>query len=242
MNATTPKPPNDLSDMDRTEPDGLDDFVPNDSLVDQLTEMLRNEIILGKIGQGERITEARLAQRLGISRNPIREAVRRLEGAGLLVNHPRRGRFVREISREEADDIFYFRTSIERSGIMRLAETRTAKDVSALRQILDQMYETAGEGDTPLTFELDVRFHRTICELAGSRRALRAFDDIHAELRILLRMVGTTFMTLEDAVSGHEPLITAIAAGDGKAADLAMVAHIEATHREVAKYFDARNE
>lgn len=217
------------------------DFQAPDSLVDRLADMLRNEIILGKIKQGEKITEVRLAQRLGISRNPIREAVRRLEGTGLLVNHPRRGRFVREISREEADDIFYFRTMIERSVIMRLAETRTSKDIKTLRGILDRMYETGQQGDVASTFEIDVHFHRTICEMAGSRRALRAFEDIHAELRILLRMVGTTYSTLDEAVSNHEPLLDAIAAGDVKAADQAMADHIKRTHVEVAKHFDAMN-
>jgi len=141
------------------------------SLVDRVAELLREDIVRGRIKPGEKITEVALARRLGISRNPIREAVRRLEGTGLLVNHPRRGRFVREIGREEADDIFFFRASIERSAIHRVACRRTSKDIAELRAILEAMHAAAKQGDTAETFAQDVRFHRAICEISGSRRA-----------------------------------------------------------------------
>lgn len=218
--------------------DSDQDFVAPESLVDRLTDMLRNDIVHGKIKPGEKITEVTLAERLGISRNPIREAVRRLEGTGLLVNHPRRGRFVREISRQEADDIFFFRSSIERAGIVRVAAIRTEADIERLRSVLAEMHTAAHAGDVARTMELDVSFHRTICEIAGSRRALRAFDDIHVELRILLRMIGSNFTTLEHTAATHEVLVDAVVSGDGIRADRAMAKHIDDAHGEVKAQFD----
>jgi len=212
-------------------------FAP-ESLVDKLTELLRDDIVLGKIKPGEKITEVALAQRLGISRNPIREAVRRLEGTGLLVNHPRRGRFVREIGGDEADDIFYFRASIERSSIHRAARIRTEQDIARLRAVLDGMHTAAARDDTAGTFAQDVKFHRTICEIAGSRRALRAFDDLYIELQMLLRMVGTSFTTLEHTAMTHDLLLDAIVAGDSEAAERSMQKHIDDAHAEVGAQFE----
>ncbi|MBB2932594.1 DNA-binding GntR family transcriptional regulator [Paraburkholderia silvatlantica] len=213
-----------------------------DSLVDQVTDMLRSQIVEGVIAPGEKIVEAALAERLGISRNPIREAVRRLEGSGLLVNHPRRGRFVRQISRDEAEDIIYFRTCIERAGIMRVAETRTHSDVRRLRGILAEMRDAADNGDVIRTLEIDAQFHRAICEMTGSSRGLKAFDDIHTELRILFRMIGNTYATLDEAVRGHEPLMAAIEAGDAETAGRVMTEHIAATRIEVEKYFQSKEQ
>lgn len=214
------------------------DFVAPESLVDRLTDMLRNDIVQGRIRHGEKITEVTLAERLGISRNPIREAVRRLEGTGLLVNYPRRGRFVRQVSREEADDIFFFRSSIERAGIVRVTVIRTDADIERLRKVLIDMHTAARAGDVGLTMELDVLFHRTICEIAGSRRALRAFDDIHVELRILLRMIGANFTTLEHTAATHDSLLEAIVSADAWRADREMAKHIDDAHGEVKAQFD----
>lgn len=223
------------------EPDYRGDTLNSDSLVDQLFELLRNDIINGRIAQGDKITEIKLAQQLRISRNPIREAVRRLEGVGLLVNHPRRGRFVREISREEADDIMFFRTGIEGTVIRVAAETKSPSELSRLRAILDRMYDAAAAGDIVATFALDTEFHRTICEISRRRRALRAFDEIHGELRMLLGMMGTSFSSLEDAAAAHEPMFDAIASGDAATAGQLMADHIKRTHLEVDRYFNRQD-
>ncbi len=228
-------------DGDEREPDYREDTLNSDSLVDQLFELLRNDIINGKIAQGEKITEIKLAQQLRISRNPIREAVRRLEGVGLLVNHPRRGRFVREISREEADDIMFFRTGIECAVIRVAAETKSASELARLRDILDRMYDAAAASDVVATFALDTEFHRTICEISRSRRSLRAFDEIHGELRMLLGMMGTSFSSLEDAAAAHEPMFVAIASGNAAAAGQLMADHIKRTHLEVERYFNRKD-
>lgn len=228
-------------DEEAGDADYREDTLKSDSLVDQLFELLRNDIINGKIAQGEKITEIKLAQQLRISRNPIREAVRRLEGVGLLVNHPRRGRFVREISREEADDIMFFRTGIECAVIREAAATRSPGDLTRLRDILDRMHAAAAAGDIAATFALDTEFHRTICEISRSRRSLRAFDEIHGELRMLLGMMGTIFSTLEDAAAAHEPMLDAIAAGDRERAGQLMADHIKSTHLEVERYFQRLN-
>ncbi|MGU7779389.1 GntR family transcriptional regulator [Burkholderia sp. PU8-34] len=221
---------------------GEGELLYTESLVDQVTDMLRSQIVEGIIAPGEKIVEAALAERLGISRNPIREAVRRLEGSGLLVNYPRRGRFVRQISRDEAEDIIYFRTCIERAGIMRVAATRMDDDVRRLRGILAEMREAADKGDVVRTLEIDAQFHRAICEMTGSSRGLKAFDEIHTELRILFRMIGNTYATLDEVVCAHEPLLAAIETGDAEEAGRAMTEHIAATRVEVEAYFQAKGQ
>lgn len=204
-----------------------------ESLVDGLTELLRDDIVRGSIRPGEQITEGTLARKLGISRNPTREAVCGLEGSGLPINHPRRGRFARQTSRDEADGCFCFRSSIECSSFAPAARVRTGPEVAALPAVLDTMHAAAARGDAAGAIAQDARFHRFICESAGSRRALRLFDEIPLEMQNVLRVVGISFTTMEQTASAHDLLPDVFVAGDAAVTERVTQKHIDDAHREV---------
>lgn len=208
------------------------------SLVDEIYDLLYGQIIAAKIPQGEKIVESEIARSLGVSRNPIREAIRRLEGTGLLVNRPRRGRFVRQITRDDVIDIFHFRTCIETfyTRVTTLSISRSRAD--ELRALMHPMYRAASRNDAVAFIEADVSFHRRICEMSGSRRALRAFDTVYAEIQMVIGMIGLSSSELGEAAAAHEPIVEAICSGNADVAIVRMSEHIATTQREALEHFE----
>ena len=106
-------------------------------LSDQVAEHLFRELVSGRLRGGQRINEAELARTLGISRNPIREAIRKLEERGLLVSSPRRGTFVRSFTKQDIEDVFSFRTMVEDFAVRQALTRITPADVEGLRKMVD---------------------------------------------------------------------------------------------------------
>ncbi len=196
------------------------------NLSDQVTEILYRKVLTGALAPGERINEVDLARTLGISRNPIREALRRLEERGILMSSPRRGAFVRTVTSEDIDDTFRFRTLVESFALRNAMPRMTDQHIDELQSIIDKMVEAASRGQGSVVIELDVFFHRRICELSGSRWALRAFNDLYAEVRLLMAVSEQYFESMEASSSAHYRVVEALRTHDPEQAVAAMVAHI----------------
>src|SRR5690606_27892766 len=110
-----------------------------DILNDRVYEVLRNAIMSGALAQGERLVETQLSEKLGVSRGPLREAIRRLEHDGLVTSIPRRGVTVTVLSRNDVEEIYGLRTALE-CGAIRIACTKaTASDLQELETLVNQM-------------------------------------------------------------------------------------------------------
>jgi len=195
-------------------------------LREEIKEYLIDAIIRGELKPGERIVETQVAQQLGVSQGPVREALRDLELFGFVVSSPFRGTQVREISSDDLADIYPIRAALE--GIAaRAAATRIDESMLArLETHLDQMREAAARGDRDAHIDADVAFHRTIIEASGNR-LLRQFWDS-------MRLATTTFVTnamsrrsLDELGERHAPLLAALRAHDPVEAEEAMRRHIE---------------
>jgi DNA-binding GntR family transcriptional regulator len=217
-----------------TPPVGLT-ALDDSNLVGQVARILTQAIIAGRLPPGAKVVEAGVARELGISRAPVREAARLLERQGLLVANPRRGFFVRKLEATDIDEIYDLRICVECHAGVLAAKTLTGATRGALRRQLDILYETADLDDAARQVEEDYKFHRLICEIAGSRRLLRLFDDLASELRMVIGLIGRLYDDPHRIAQTHEAVLQAIEAGDGERITAQLDFHIRVAWREVAK-------
>ncbi|MEI8190312.1 MAG: GntR family transcriptional regulator, partial [candidate division NC10 bacterium] len=135
---------------------------------ESIYRLLEREIILGHLKPRERLLEAELCRRLGISRTLLREVFRRLEGAGLLTLQPNRGAVVRDFSPQEVEDVYYLRSALERAAIPLILSRVRPADLRALRELqrdFECACRAADMGDMILS---NLAFHRRLSEISGN--------------------------------------------------------------------------
>jgi DNA-binding GntR family transcriptional regulator len=216
-----------------TPPVGLTALADTD-LVGQVARVLTQAIIAGQLSPGAKVAEAAVARELRISRAPVREAARLLEQQGLLVASPRRGFFVRKLEAADIDEIYDLRLCVECHAGALAAKNLTPETRATLRRQLDVLYETADLDDPARQVEEDYKFHRLICEIAGSRRLLRLFDDLASELRMVIGLIGRLYDDPRRIAQTHEAVLDAIEAGEPARITAELDHHIRTAWHEVA--------
>jgi DNA-binding GntR family transcriptional regulator len=186
------------------------------SLPDRVYAALRDSILAGGFAPGEQLVEARLADELGVSRGPVRDALRRLVEDSLVVDRPHGGSFVREIDAGDLVEIYNVRSAIETLAA-RLC-VRRAVDAGALREQVEVMRAAAARGDAAAVVAAEVAFHERLCELAGNTHLLRTFKRLEGPIHLALAMDDATYESLDDIAAEHLPLVDAIAARDERRA------------------------
>lgn len=204
-------------------------------LVGQVARVLTQAVIKGQLQPGSKVVEAGIARELGISRAPVREAARLLEQQGLLVSHPRRGFFVRKLEATDIDEIYDLRTCVECHAGVLAARNLTPASRDALRRQIDVLHEAADLDDPARQIEEDYKFHRMICEIAGSKRLLRLFDDLASELRMVIGLIGRLYDDPRRIAETHVAVLEAIEGGHPDIINARIDYHIGAAWREVAK-------
>ncbi|MBC7577684.1 MAG: GntR family transcriptional regulator [Tardiphaga sp.] len=217
-----------------TPPVGLTALADTD-LVGQVARILTQAIIRGQLQPGAKVVEAAVARELGISRAPVREAARLLEQQGLMVSHPRRGFFVRKLEATDIDEIYDLRICVECHAGVLAAKNLTPTTRDLLRRQIDVLHETADLDDPARQVEEDYRFHRMICEIAGSARLLRLFDDLASELRMVIGLIGRLYDDPRRIAETHIAVLDAIEGGHPDIINARIDYHIGAAWREVAK-------
>lgn len=196
------------------------------SLAEQATERIYQALIHGEMKPGQRINEVELARAFGVSRNPVREALRRLEHSGLLYSEAGRGTFVRKLQLSDIDEIYSFRRTIEVFAARLAVKHLRPKELQSLEHLFDKMRASALSGSGVGTVENDLLFHRRICELSGNSRALRCFDDLSAEIRMLIMLVNRRY-EVEEAVDDHLPILEALRTRDPDESARTIAEHID---------------
>lgn len=217
-----------------TPPVGLTALADTD-LVSQVARILTQAIISGQLLPGAKVVEAGIARELGISRAPVREAARLLERQGLLVANPRRGFFVRRLEATDIDEIYDLRICVECHAAVLAAQNLTPQTRDMLRRQIAVLQETADLDDPARQVEEDYKFHRMICEIAGSKRLLRLFDDLASELRMVIGLIGRLYDDPHRIAETHIAVLDAIEQGDPDIIVARIDYHIGAAWREVAK-------
>jgi DNA-binding GntR family transcriptional regulator len=143
------------------------------SLRDQIVGAIRDAIIKGKFKAGEKIPEQELAEQLGVSRTPIREAIRILEQQGLLETRPKNGTYVASLNWDEVQDSLYVRMALEESAVRQAIQRLMPEEWNKLCEEFQRLYDGMGEAiarDDPVaTTELDIEWHTLLIDAARNR-------------------------------------------------------------------------
>lgn len=206
------------------------------SMVEYVAEELRGAIMAGRLQQGEQLGLAELAERLDVSRGPLREAMQRLVAEGLLHAIRNRGVFVTELSTDDVEDIYRTRSAIERGALELVMDGRREETVRALGPSITAMRAAARRGSAPGVSDADHAFHEALVACSGSPRLIRAMRTLVVETRMCLGELETTYPDLHTQVREHEELVEAIASGSVEQATSLLVEHMDdAVSRLAAK-------
>lgn len=197
-----------------------------ETLPDQAAEILRSAIRSGELRPGQRLVEAELAAQLGVSRIPIREAIRTLERDGLIVSEPGRGASVVSLTDEDVQEIYGLRASLEAYAIELIIESSAEAAIEALQALVDEMAAPSRAGIRDQLMEIDLRFHQALCRLSGNRRLLEAWLRLSDQIRMLLRLKDMVADDSGRLPRGHQRIVDAIRRGDAAAAGDLLRGHI----------------
>ncbi|MFC3124473.1 GntR family transcriptional regulator [Pseudoroseomonas globiformis] len=210
-------------------PPGLVPLVAEDmlSLADRAYRRLRDAIVDGSLPGGERVSERSLAQSLGISAQPVREALRRLEAEGMVLTLPRRGTVVAEFTPQRLAEMGLIRIALEGTAASLAARHAADAELAGLRAQLSGMRPLSRDGDVAGLAEANERFHDAINRLTGnaflirSLEALRAYDHFGR-----LRALRATPQEPRRAWREHAGILAAIVRRDPERAEARMRAHV----------------
>ena len=194
-----------------------------------VTETLRDDIQNGRYGPGDRITEEKVAARLGVSRTPVREALRRLESEGLLVSLPWRGVVVAELDRNQVLELYAMREVLEGTAARFAAQHADDAEIDVMRDILQRQTEAGDDSDIAARINRDL--HEAIYGAARNRYLL---STLHSLRNALALLKGTTFAAAgrpDAALVEHRAIVNAITKRDGDKAEQAARRHIANARR-----------
>jgi DNA-binding GntR family transcriptional regulator len=197
---------------------------------------LYEAILLGHIPPGERLVEAEIARQMGISRGPLREAIRQLEQDGLVEYRPRRGAVVAELTRERVLDAYSTRVELEGFAARLAAQRMTAADAARLAALCDVMQRCAGDGDSAGLLQVDVKFHQAICEISGNRVLLRLWTSLGPHAWTLFSGAQQRGYGLPALAERHRDVLAALQSGDAARAEQAAREHTLEIMRDVVDH------
>tara|TARA_R110002072_G_scaffold4663_8_gene32666 strand:- start:51197 stop:51916 length:720 start_codon:yes stop_codon:yes gene_type:complete len=206
------------------------------TLSDGAFERIQNAIVKGEIAPGTRLSEQYLSNAFGISRGPLREAIRRLEGRRLVVRIPHAGIRVASLSYEELIELYYVREALEGMACRLAAQHMTDDEIEALRVVLARHEQHSGL-QTNVSYyqqEGDLDIHFLIIQ--GSRNQTLSnmlCGDLYHLLRMYRYRYSTTPKRPQQAFAEHHRIIQAIAERDGELAEMLMRRHISASRRNI---------
>ena len=191
-------------------------------LRDQVKTLLLDRILSGVYAPGDRLVETRIAQELGTSQAPVREALRELELLRFVESAAFRGTWVRDVSDDELIEVFPIRAALEEVAA-REAAKRLDGEVADLEAEIEGM---ANARDVREQVEHDVRFHRLIVEASGNSRLLEIWNSLQVDARTTITALGTGVSPAE-AADLHRPILEALRRKNAKAAGREIRSHVE---------------
>lgn len=199
---------------------------PRQPLQSQVYVALRKAIINGKLPAGSKLVEGQIAAHLGVSRNPVREALRKLEQDGLVVHNPNHGVTVSGVTRQQGLEIVAVREVLEALGCRLAATNMTPADVEDLRAILRRSSESLAAGDLDELVATESGFHERLAQLSGNATLARILTDLRETILRFRRAAIQAPDRPEQAIIEHARIIDALETGDAVVAEYGMREHI----------------
>jgi len=221
-----------------------------DSLREQAYKHIHGKLLAGELPAGRVVSEHSLAREIGISRTPVREAIRRLEQEGILEQVPRYGTIVRRLQRRDLEEIYQLREALEPYAVAQIAGRVSATDLAMLGRLCDEIgavAELVRESRRPAVdatlmrrlLSADLAFHMVLLRASGNVRLMK----IIADSRVLTRIFGTPrqehdLKVIEETHRFHSRILAAVKRGHAEAARDLMAEHIRASMREALEHYD----
>jgi len=205
-----------------------------DPLAKSVIQRITEAIVTGHLVSGEKLVETKLAENLGVSRGPVREALRRLEEIGLVEKFPYRGAFVSALTRQDVEELHNVREPLEGLGARLLAEQQDAEAIARLKSILTQMGEADIASDRSRMIDLDTAFHDNLIRLTEHKLLCEVWQIVRLRLhRFLYLKRQRLYRSPEEAVAIHKPIVDAIANGHPEQAEQEARKHVITARRNL---------
>ena len=217
----------------------MDEFLP---LRDVVFNTLRRAILTGQLKPGERLMEVHLAHKLGVSRTPIREAIRKLELEGLVIMIPRRGAEVARITEKSLKDVLEVRRALDALSVELACDRITEEDMKRLLQACQDFEKAAKGKDASVIAKADVALHDIIVEATGNQRLAQLVNNL-SEQMYRYRFVYIKEESKHDMlVAEHREIYESIASRDKERAARAAKLHIDNQEKSIIRQIRLENE
>ena len=210
----------------------MDEYLP---LRDVVFNTLRRAILRGELKPGERLMEIQLANKLGVSRTPIREAIRKLELEGFVVMIPRRGTYVADISIKDINEVYEIRTSLEVLAAGLAAERISDEELETMQRLLVEIGQHIEDGNIEKIVEIDTAFHDVLYKASRNKRLAGIINNLREQITVIRRRSMMYPGRLQNTMEEHRILVDSIAAHDVDRAQNAARLHMENAEHTLLK-------
>ncbi|MET9905849.1 GntR family transcriptional regulator [Streptomyces sp. NPDC006476] len=205
---------------------------PLGAVRERVLASLRQEIISGRLGPGDRLVERELAERLGVSRVPVREAIRALVAEGFVHFETPRRTVVRRLTPNDVRELFELREALEVYAAGLAAAKATPEDLAEVESLLDRAAAATEAGDAEAITDINSRLHDRIVAMAGNSLIVAALEPVAGRLRWMTRRNEEWPQLLIE----HRELYDAIASGDPERARAHALAHVRTNYRSTVRH------
>lgn len=210
----------------------LDSYRPLRELV---CETIRQAIVDGVFSPGERLMEIQLADEMGVSRTPVREAIRKLELEGFVVMIPRRGTYVADISIKDINEVYEIRTSLEVLAAGLAAERISDEELETMQRLLVEIGQHIEDGNIEKIVEIDTAFHDVLYKASRNKRLAGIINNLREQITVIRRRSMMYPGRLQNTMEEHRILVDSIAAHDVDRAQNAASLHMENAEHTLLK-------
>lgn len=201
------------------------------SLAEHIAQDLESKIIAGNLEPGQRVVEEELCRSFGVSRSPVREALRILESRGFVHREPRRGVSVTKITIKEAEDIYTIRARLDSLAVYLAIRNNKPGVLRKLKKLHQKMIEVAGQNNVNEYFKLNRKFHDTISQESDNRQLMKLLETFDKQTMRYRRMVIRSPGWMKDSIKNHEAIIRWFETGDlenaEKSRKSAILSHVQ---------------
>jgi DNA-binding GntR family transcriptional regulator len=204
-------------------------------LSDTVVDRLREAILRGLFPPGDRLREEQLADALGVSRGPIRNAFLQLEREGIVIRRPNRGAIVAQLSRSDLEEVYSIRVAIEPVACAWAARNAAPRDLDEMQGVIDSYSRLTTRVTVQEAADADLRFHDVIYLAASHKRLLRLWQDLRPQVYVFL--LARTYVRKREfrdiMIAGHGAIRAAISSRDEKRARKLAAAHVQTSYEHV---------
>lgn len=210
----------------------LNDYKP---LRDVIFNTIREAIIVGELKPGERLMEVQLAEKMGVSRTPVREAIRKLELEGLVEMLPRKGAHVADLSVKDIMNVLEVRSTLDGLASTLSAERITDEELKELKHVQQQFANYVEKDNLQGIIKKDVEFHDIIYRSSRNDKLMQIINNLREQAQRFRVVYLKDYSNPKDIIQEHDEIISAIAARNVEAAQLAAQKHIKAQETAIIK-------